>query len=105
MQFLRPVLVITLLSLLAEAHGQADSTAPAPKQPLRLFSWSDPHSATKASIYSAVIPGLGQAYNRKYWKMPLVYASMGAATWFMLDQRSKMRDLNMRFEQDRKSVV
>ncbi|MDG5491519.1 DUF5683 domain-containing protein [Psychroserpens sp. SPM9] len=32
---------------------------------------------SKAAFYSAVLPGLGQAYNKKYWKIPLVYAAIG----------------------------
>jgi hypothetical protein len=30
---------------------------------------------TRAVLYSAVFPGLGQIYNRKYWKLPLVYGA------------------------------
>jgi hypothetical protein len=32
------------------------------------------HSPKKAAIMSAIIPGLGQFYNRKYWKPPVLYA-------------------------------
>jgi len=36
------------------------------------------HSPAKASLYSAIFPGLGQLYNKKYWKLPLVYGGFGA---------------------------
>jgi hypothetical protein len=35
------------------------------------------HDPRKATLYSTFFPGLGQFYNRKYWKMPLVYAAVG----------------------------
>ena len=36
-------------------------------------------------LFSAVLPGAGQAYNRKFWKMPIVYAGLGTATYFIID--------------------
>lgn len=41
----------------------------------------DPKAPAKAAFYSAIVPGLGQAYNKKYWKIPLVYAALGTATY------------------------
>lgn len=53
------------------------------------------HSPRKAAFYSAVLPGLGQIYNREYWKVPLVYAALGVSTgvfiWNM-DKYKEFRD-------------
>lgn len=42
------------------------------------------HSPKLASIYSAVLPGLGQAYNKKYWKIPIVYTGIAAVSYFAI---------------------
>ena len=35
------------------------------------------YKPTKAGLYSAVFPGLGQYYNKKYWKIPIVWGAVG----------------------------
>lgn len=40
------------------------------------------HSPPRATILSAVVPGLGQAYNRKYWKIPIIYVAGGALYYY-----------------------
>tara|TARA_B100000795_G_scaffold88919_1_gene64709 strand:+ start:82 stop:690 length:609 start_codon:yes stop_codon:yes gene_type:complete len=47
---------------------------------LRLIE--DPLTPSKAAFYSAIIPGLGQVYIGKSWKVPMVYAAIGASLYY-----------------------
>lgn len=40
--------------------------------------------AKRAGLYSALLPGLGQVYNKQYWKLGIVVAAAGAVTGFMI---------------------
>jgi hypothetical protein len=42
----------------------------------------NPLSPSKAAFYSAILPGLGQAYNKSYWKIPLVYGGLVTGIYF-----------------------
>ena len=41
----------------------------------------NPLAPSKAAFYSAILPGLGQIYNKRYWKVPIVYAVIGLGVY------------------------
>ena len=42
----------------------------------------------RAALYSAILPGLGQAYNRQYWKLPIVYGAAATLTFFLVNNNN-----------------
>jgi len=59
----------------------------------------DPLSPSRAAFYSAVLPGLGQAYNKKYWKIPIVYAALGTGIYFYIDNNNKYNRYRRAYKQ------
>jgi len=67
----------------APAQNPVDSVVSVPKPSKSI------HSATRATILAATIPGAGQAYNRKYWKIPIAYLGYSAAAFaFFTNQKN-----------------
>jgi hypothetical protein len=76
------VLMVVAMGIPAVGSAQTDTTKkPPPKQTLMERLEGEPHSPKRATIMSAIIPGLGQAYNKKYWKIGIIYAGAGALTY------------------------
>jgi hypothetical protein len=55
------------------------------------------HSPRKAAIRSAIIPGWGQVYNKKYWKVPIVYAAIGITGYIFVDNLKTYQDLRLAY--------
>lgn len=53
----------------------------------------EPLAPARAAFYSAVLPGLGQAYTKKYWKIPIVYGALGTGVYFYLQNNNQYKDL------------
>lgn len=51
-----------------------------------------PKKPWKAAVMSACLPGLGQMYNGKWWKVPIVWGGLGAIGYFMIDSHIKFID-------------
>lgn len=65
------------------------------------------HSWKKAALFSAVVPGAGQVYNhiampkgkkKAFWKVPLIYAGLGATTYFAIKNNSLKNDYKAEYE-------
>lgn len=84
-----------LLLVSFNLFSQKDSTnVKEVKQRKKLFVQEGiykPLAPAKAAFYSAIFPGMGQIYNKKYWKAPVVWGALAAPTYFYLTNNSEYK--------------
>lgn len=68
------------------------------KDTIVLIQNMDILAPSRAAFYSAVLPGLGQAYNKKYWKVPLVLGAIGTSGYFYFDNNKKYNKYRTAFK-------
>lgn len=105
------------IAIEAEPTVEFDSVAKVSSfKDIKTFKMQDStHSPRLAALYSAVIPGLGQFYNEKYWKIPLIYA-MGAFAAYQIKRNHQsflyyrnaniaLRDLDPSNDQEAQGLI
>ncbi|HEY9184708.1 MAG TPA: DUF5683 domain-containing protein [Salegentibacter sp.] len=63
---------------------------PAAKEEIeRDYKAYDALAPSRAAFYSAILPGLGQAYNGSYWKIPIAYGGLGIGVYFYINNNKE----------------
>jgi len=71
-------LLFTVGASFSQPLANSDSSSLIAKDNKRTKS----HPPNRAMLFSVILPGAGQVYNRKYWKVPIIYAAMGTTIYF-----------------------
>lgn len=89
-------LVVLLLPIL-NLHAQTSDSSSVKKIDPSLYHFhTKKPNPKRAGLYSALLPGLGQTYNRQYWKLPIVAAAAGTLTYFISTNRREY----LKFQKD-----
>ncbi len=84
------LLFLLVLFALSPAKAQIQAQDSLPDPELHMENTFIP-SPTKAAMLSATLPGMGQIYNQKYWKVPIIYAGFGTLYYFLDMNSSEYR--------------
>lgn len=89
---------LLLLPFLALAQVEEETTTPSSeivavgKNKLDTIDYLTLKSPMRASLYSAIFPGMGQIYNKKYWKAPLVWGLIGTGVGFVVYYNNQYKE-------------
>jgi hypothetical protein len=87
-----PYKIIFLTCLIFASMTSVSTRLSGQDMPLKTREEPKKHSVGRAAAYSAILPGLGQAYNRKYWKIPVIYAGFGVMGYFVVSNNNEYKD-------------
>ena len=65
----------------------------------------NPLAPAKAAFYSAIFPGLGQVYNKKYWKTPIVWGAMGTSIYYYLNNNKEYKRYRTAYKLRRNNLI
>ena len=63
------------------------------------------YSPRTAAIRSAILPGLGQIYNKKYWKLPIVYGALGTSAGVFFYNFKNYKDTRFAYQAKYKAAL
>lgn len=99
-------IIAAFLLLTVTAHAQEPKKEEKPllskeeKDKLQIKAYEyDALAPSKAAFYSAVVPGLGQIYNKKYWKAPIVWGGMAISIYSYAWNNTKYKEYRNAYKQ------
>lgn len=62
------------------------------------------HNVRRATLLSAFLPGAGQLYNRRWWKVPIIYGGLGATIYLARTNQQEYLRYSDAFDQRQNSI-
>ena len=101
MFFKKFIFVLCIAFFSANFYAQQDSVkvkkTKKKRKALKNQGVYNPLSPSKAAFYSAIFPGMGQVYNKKYWKAPIVWGALAIPTYYYQINNSEYKRFRTAF--------
>lgn len=98
-----PCFAFIASGLLAQDNAVADSVSAVKETHKKTYS-----RPRRASLMSTFLPGLGQAYNKKYWKIPLIYGAFGGFGYMFVSNNEQFayfrKNLRAEYDEDPETI-
>lgn len=98
-RFIIYLFFFTLLSINVLGQNKKDKEQPLDSQDINALA------PARAAFLTSVVPGLGQIYNKSYWKVPLVYAGIGIPAYFWADNQRQYNSYRNEYKRRLQGIV